>query len=236
MKFKIPREIEQKFLDLKDMPDVYFLSSDFWVFTYDVCTSYNDWSLLRGLQSFTKKLADGIPVETISKFYDEWKLPNDPDPTKLPSRSLATTNSKLFEQIKRLLKRNGEGTHCWACRISVDDNRKLPANTKHIGLSAHEWWDWDEVHFVRKLVAVRFLCFDCHYLTGRDAIWTLKFGKLAEKDIGRIKRFCVVNNCTVPQMWAQMQHARVKWQRLNKTDINQWNQDVSIIDTLMTNQ
>ena len=231
MTMKAISDIKQEFLLLNDKPDEYFLSPAFWVFTYNVCTKYNDWKSLRVLQLFTKQLADQFSIDVINKFYENWKLPSNPDP-RLPSRSLARTNPRLFGKTKRLIKKSGEGTHCWACGIGIEEGKNLPANTKHIGLSAHEWWDWNEMNFVRKLVTIRFLCFDCHYLTGRDAIWTLRFSKLAEKDINRIKRFCAVNNCSVPQMWTQMQHAREKWQRLNKTDIDQWHHDISIADEL----
>lgn len=232
MEQSIKTIIETKLSELKDKPDEYFLSPEFWVFVYETCRTYNNWKLLHAIQKGTEKIAGNIATELVRGFETSWKLPNNPDP-RLPSRSLARTNPTQFDLIKKSLKRDGEESHCWACGISIDECKNLPANTQHIGLSAHEWWDWDEANFMRKLVAVRFLCFDCHYLTGRDAIWTLKFGKLAEKDISRIKRFCRVNSCTVPQMWAQMQHAREKWQRLNKTDISQWSLDLSIIDTLI---
>lgn len=232
MEKSIKNNIEARLLEIKDKPDEYFLSPEFWVFIYETCQTYDNWELFHELKKRSKKLAGDISVEIIQGFEISWKLPSNPDPIMSPSRSLATTNSTQFEQIKRSLKRIGEGTHCWSCGISSDDSKSLPANTRHYGLSAHEWWDWNEVTFIRKLVAVRFLCFDCHYLTGRDAIWTLETGK-AEIHLSRIKRFCRVNSCTVPQMWAQMQHAREKWQRLNKTNASQWTLDLSITNTLM---
>jgi hypothetical protein len=231
MKFDLKPDVKEKLSEVIDRPSEYFSSPDFWDFVYKTCQTYNDWNFLSSLQFITKKLAEKIPSETIDGFNLNWRLPNNPDP-RLPSRSLAKTNSRIFERIKKALRTNGEGQYCWACGISTDECKNLLANTAHIGLAAHEIWSWDEHSYIRKLIDVKFLCFECHYLTGQEAIWTLH-GRTREKDMSRIQKFCRINNCNVPEMWAQMTHAMHKKRRLSKTDPAKWVLDFSPFVKLM---
>src|SRR5262249_6049167 len=133
---------------------------------------------LSDLRRAVEAEADQINVETCQRFIAEWKLPNLHSPSfrggrRLPSANLSTTDPLLFDRIKTVLRRQGEGKVCWACGLDNDSCRQLTnicGQPAGISLAAHEFWSWDDERHIRTMVAIRFLCFDCHYLAEDDII------------------------------------------------------------------
>jgi hypothetical protein len=139
----------------------------------------------------------------------------------------------LFDRIKTVLKRQGEGKVCWACGLDNDACCQLTnAWDEPIkrGLAAHEFWAWDDERHVRTMVAIHFLCFDCHFLAEDDLIWTIHEDAWG-MGLRRIEKFCVVNQCTVAQMLAQVQYARSLAQQCGK--VSDWQVDLLPVQGLI---
>jgi hypothetical protein len=194
------------------------------------------------MRDAVKAEAAQIDMETCQRFITEWKLPNLPSPSicgpgRLPSANLSSTDRLLLGRIKTALRRQGEGKVCWACGLDSDACRQLMnARGEPIGkgLAAHEFWDWDDERHVRTMTAIRFLCFDCHFLAEGDIIWTMtslpnEYGN--EMGLRRIEKFCTVNQCTLAQMMAQVRFARDLFKQRGK--VSDWQVDLLPVQGLI---
>ncbi len=80
------------------------------------------------------------------------------------------------------------------------------------------------------MVAIRFLCFDCHFLAEDDIIWTISAGA-SGMDLRRIEKFCTVNQCTVAQMMAQVRYAQHLFEQ--RAMVSDWQVDLLPVQGLI---
>ncbi len=177
--------------------------------------NWDPWSIL--LQSWKKPRR--FKYGELKRFDQEWRLPFSP--TVGTGQGLARSNRHLFEKIKMRLRSRGEGEVCWACGA---------APSKDIGLSAHEFWSFDHRNLVRRLIAVRFLCTDCHYLTHRANVLFLP---LPDENLIRLTElFCRVNNCRLIEAYTYLTFFASN----NLDEVRTWTNDLSELDSILATE
>jgi hypothetical protein len=107
-----------------------------------------------------------------------------------------------------------EGQHCWIC-----GNKG--------GLEAHEFWEYDDINHIQKLVAIHHLCSMCHKIKHIGFWCYTKEGKeilfksnLSKEDL--INHFCKINQCSKEDFESHEKTAFALWRERNKYV---WKQD-----------
>jgi hypothetical protein len=178
------------------------------------CEAFN--SLHYNLEKRAKQFKPSV----LARFALEWRLPFNPLYLELAGFDLSNTDTNLFNRVKTILHRRGEGKVCWSC-----DAEHTPGE-RHF--AAHEFWQWDDRRGVRRLASIHFLCRDCHHLT-HHAYWC--FVCLPqEKDIRLIELFCRVNDCSFLKAFA---HVKWSYEMCNLRRRLKWTIDLSPISDLL---
>jgi len=179
-----------------------------------------DHEKLLSLKKDFGKRVKHVKKRQLEEFALTWRLPFNPLYLKLDGADIAHTDRKLFDKIKNILRKRGEGERCWACR------RKQQTQLKRF--AAHELWAWDDDRGVRRLTAIHFLCEDCHYLT-HHAYWLFECIP-SERDIQLIRLFCKVNHCTYIEAFA---HVKSAMKLCDLRQYERWKVDLSPISGLI---
>ena len=109
-----------------------------------------------------------------------------------------------------------EGRKCWIC------------GKEGTRLEAHEFWEYDDVNHVQRLVAIHHLCSLCHKIkhigfwcyTDRGSA-QLELEGLTREDL--IEHFCEVNNCTKDEF---EEHEKEVFETWSKRSSHEWKQDL----------
>jgi len=119
-----------------------------------------------------------------------------------------------WRKIKEeLFKR--EGRKCWIC------------GKEGVRLEAHEFWEYDDVNHVQRLVAIHHLCSLCHKVKHIGFWCYTEEGRmlLAREGLTRedlIEHFCKVNNCTREEF---EEHEREAFRIWRERSLHEWKQD-----------
>jgi len=117
---------------------------------------------------------------------------------------------KLKEELFRK-----EGRRCWIC------------GKEGVRLEAHEFWEYDDINHVQRLVAIHHLCSLCHKIkhigfwcyTDEGSMQLAREG-LTREDL--IEHFCRVNNCTRADF---EEHEREAFRIWRERSLYEWKQD-----------
>jgi hypothetical protein len=109
-----------------------------------------------------------------------------------------------------------EGRRCWIC--GQEGNR----------LEAHEFWEYDDVNHIQKLVAIHHLCSMCHRVKHIGFWCSIDRGMqqmarmgLTKQDL--IRHFCEVNSCSREEFEEHEEESFVQWRERSNFE---WRQDL----------
>ena len=185
------------------------------ILAWKIYAENDDWTPWENLLQSWKK-PKRFSNKELSKFDQGLKLPFT---SKVGTgQGLARSNRRLFTKIKNILRSQGNGKNCWACGT---------APSAEVGLEAHEFSEFNYRHHVRHLIAVRFLCTDCHYLTHYGNVMFLP---LPDENLIRLADlFCRVNNCKLIEAYSYLTFFTF----LNLEDTGIWTIDLSYLETIL---
>lgn len=132
--------------------------------------------------------------DSVAQTVAEWRLPFNPLYRDLGGADLSNTDPTCFNRMKKVLAEREKADTCWAC------HRERGVSDK--AFAAHEFWQWDDVQGIRRLIAVHFICSDCHYLA-HHTYWRF-ISCREERDIHLIRLFCQVNQCSIIEAYAHV--------------------------------
>jgi hypothetical protein len=112
-------------------------------------------------------------------------------------------------------------------RLYTEEGRKCYVCNSKQRLSAHEFWEYDGINHIQRLVAVHHLCSLCHKIKHIGFWCHIAEGKakLEQQGFDRedlIKHFCSVNACLREEFLSHEEEALDMWRERSR---HQWKQD-----------
>ena len=121
---------------------------------------------------------------------------------------------EIWKKIKKDLIEK-EGKKCWIC------------GKENTVLEAHEFWEYDDIRHIQRLVAIHHLCSMCHKVKHVGLWLHTEVGRkrLAQLGLSRediIQHFCKINNCSQKDFEEHEIEAFKIWKKRSRYN---WKQD-----------